>query len=150
MSISDDLMVKYYQLLCRKPVDEIETIISSIKDGSKHPMDAKKELAAMIVDYYNPEGTGVDERKKFEDRFAKNKIPDDIPSFEVPAGEFRVLDFFKEIEFIKSNGEGRRLIKQNAFKLDGKACKEENLNLEVGAEHILKLGKLRMAKVHVK
>lgn len=150
MSISDELMIKYYQLLCRRSSDEIEKIIASIKDGSKHPMDAKKELAAEIVDYYHPDGTGADERQKFEDRFAKNKIPDDIPSFEVPAGEFRVLDFFKEIEFIKSNGEGRRLIKQNAFKLDGKACKEENLSLAAGAEHILKLGKLRMAKIHVK
>jgi len=150
MSISDDLMIKYYQLLVRKESSEVEAIITSIKDGSKHPMDAKKELAAEIVDYYHEDGTGLSERKKFEDRFAKNKVPDDIPSFEVPAGEFRVLDFFKEIDFIKSNGEGRRLIKQNAFKFDGKACTEENLTLEAGSEHILKLGKLRMAKVHVK
>lgn len=150
MSISDELMVKYYQLLCRKPADEIGQIVEAIQSGKKHPMDAKKELAAMIVDYYHPEGTGQQERQKFEDRFAKNKIPDDIETYEVDAGEFQVLNFFRELEFIKSNGEGRRLIKQNAFKFDGKACKEENLTLESGAEHILKLGKLRMAKIRVK
>ncbi|MBD66684.1 MAG: tyrosine--tRNA ligase [Halobacteriovoraceae bacterium] len=150
MSISDDLMVKYYELLSRRSADEITTLVESIKSGKKHPMDAKKELAAEIVDYYHPEGTGAGERQKFEDRFAKNKIPDDIPVKEVEAGTLAVLDFFRELEFIKSNGEGRRLIKQNAFKLDGKACKEENLELSSGAEHIFKLGKLRMVKVIVK
>lgn len=150
MSISDDLMTKYYQLLCRKSADEVETLISDIKSGKKHPMDAKKELAVEIVDYYHPVGTGAGERQKFEDRFAKNKIPDDILTVDVVAGDFKVLEFFTSIEWIKSNGEGRRLIKQNAFKLDGKACKEETLSLEAGAEHIIKLGKLRMAKLIVK
>ena len=150
MSISDDLMNRYYELLCRRPATEVEQIIEDIKSGKKHPMDAKKELAVEIVNYYHPAGTGEEERKKFEDRFAKNKIPDDILTVDVEAGEFKVLDFFRDIEFIKSNGEGRRLIKQNAFKLDGKACKEETLQLQSGAEHILKLGKLRMAKIIVK
>ncbi len=150
MSISDDLMVKYYELLSRRPAAEIDPLVSDIKSNKKHPMDAKKELAVEIVNYYHPAGTGEDERKKFEDRFAKNKIPDDILTVDVAAGEFKVLDFFRDIEFIQSNGEGRRLIKQNAFKFDGKACKEETLNLESGNEHILKLGKLRMAKIVVK
>lgn len=150
MSISDELMVKYYELLWRKPADEVERQVSEIKNGSKHPMDAKKELAAEIVDYYHGEGVGAGERKKFEDRFAKNKIPDDILTVEEPAGELRVLDFLSKIEFVKSNGEARRLIKQNAFKVDGKAHKEDSLNLEAGKEYILKLGKLRMVKVIVK
>lgn len=147
MSISDNLMKKYYELLCRRPSSEVEKIIADITSGAKHPMDAKKELAAEIVDYYHDDGAGTDERKKFEDRFAKNKIPDDIKTVEMPAGELRLLDFLREIEFIKSNGEGRRLIKQNALKVDGKAYKEESFNLEVGNEYIIKLGKLRMAKI---
>ena len=150
MSISDELMIRYYELLCRRSAEEVSQIVEGIKSGSKHPMDAKKELAVEIVNYYHPDGTGEEERKKFEDRFAKNKIPDDILTVDVEAGEFKVLDFFRDIEFIKSNGEGRRLIKQNAFKFDGKACKDEVVQLESGAEHILKLGKLRMAKIIVK
>lgn len=150
MSISDDLMVKYYELLSRRPASEVDALVADIKSSKKHPMDAKKELAVEIVNYYHPAGTGEDERKKFEDRFAKNKIPDDILTVDVTAGEFKVLDFFRDIEFIQSNGEGRRLIKQNAFKFDGKACKEETLTLDSGNEHILKLGKLRMAKIVVK
>jgi tyrosyl-tRNA synthetase len=150
MSISDELMVKYYQLLCRKDADTVEQIINDIKSGAKHPMDGKKELAIEIVNYYHPAGSGEEERSKFEARFSKNKIPDDIMTRELPAGELRVLDFLKEIEFTKSNGEARRLIKQNAFKVDGKAYKEEALQLEAGSEVILKLGKLRMVKIIVK
>ena len=149
MSISDELMKKYYLLLCRKPAEEVETLIKDIEGNKKHPMDAKKELAAIIVDYYHPEGSGAGERKKFEDRFAKNKIPDDILTVIEPAGELRVLDFLRKVEFVKSNGEARRLMKQNAFKVNGKASKEESLQLEAGKEYILKLGKLRMVKIKV-
>ncbi|MAX67955.1 MAG: tyrosine--tRNA ligase [Halobacteriovoraceae bacterium] len=149
MSISDDLMKKYYELLCRRPSEEVEAILKGLNDGSKHPMEAKKELAAEIVDYYHPAGTGAEERKKFEDRFAKNKIPDDILTVIEPAGELKVLDFLNRVEFIKSNGEGRRLMKQNAFKIDGKSYKEESFVLEAGKEYIFKLGKLRLVKIKV-
>lgn len=147
MSISDELMVKYYQLLCRRPAAEVTKIIAGIKDGSVHPMNAKKDLAAEVVDYYHPQGTGREERAKFEDRFSKNKIPDDITTVTMPAGELKLLDFFREVEFIASNGEGRRLIKQNALKVDGKAHKEESLIIIAGTEYVLKLGKLKMIKV---
>lgn len=150
MSISDEIMIKYYQLLCRSSVDVVEGIIADIKSKKKHPMDAKKALAAEIVDYYHPEGTGASEIKKFEARFTKQEIPDDILTVDVVAGEFKVLPFLVNIEFIKSNGEGRRLIKQSAFKFDGKACMDETLQLESGSEHILKLGKLRIVKIFVK
>ena len=150
MSISDELMQKYYELLWRKPVNEVNVLIADLKAGKKHPMDAKKELASDIVDYYHGEGKGAEERKKFEDRFAKNKIPDDILTVEEPAGELRVLEFLNKVEFVKSNGEARRLMKQNAFKVNNKAYKEESLTLIAGEEYILKLGKLRMVKVVVK
>jgi tyrosyl-tRNA synthetase len=150
LSISDELMVKYYQLLCRRNTTEVNAIVEDIKSRKKHPMDAKKELAAEIVDYYHSEGSGLAERQKFEARFSKKKVPDDILTVNVDAGELKVLDFLTSVEFIKSNGEGKKLIKQNAFKLDDKVCSEMVLKLESGNEHILKLGKLRMVKLIVK
>lgn len=149
MSISDEMMVKYYNLLCRRSATEVEKIISGLKDGSKHPMEAKKELAVEIVNYYHDDNAGDAERAKFESRFSKNKIPDDILTVIEKAGELRVLEFLTKIEFTKSNGEGRRLMKQNAFKIDGKASKEENFMLESGKEYIFKLGKLRLVKIKV-
>ena len=147
MSISDDLMKKYYQLLSRRSALDIESIIKRIDSGEYHPMDAKKDLAVEITEYYHPEGSGITERKKFEERFSKNKIPDDIKVVTKSAGEIKLLELLSEAEFIKSNGEGRRLIKQNALKIDGKAYKDESYQLESGAEVIVKLGKLRMLKL---
>lgn len=147
MSISDEIMIKYYELLCRRSAADVEIVISGLKDGSYHPMNAKKELAAEIVDYYHPEGSGASERKKFEERFSKNKIPDDIAIADVDAGELNLLAFMTDIGWLKSNGEGRRLLKQNAVKIDFKAYKEETLKIESGSEYILKAGKLRIIKI---
>ena len=149
MSISDELMIRYYNLLCRRPADEVATIINGLKDGSVHPMDAKKELASEIVDYYHEQGAGLSERQKFEERFSKNKVPDDIETTHLDAMDLKLLDFLTEIDFIKSNGEGRRLIKQNALKVNFKTFKDETLKLESGQEYIIKLGKLRMIKIVV-
>jgi tyrosyl-tRNA synthetase len=149
MSISDDLMKRYHLLLSRDSASEVGKVIADIDSGSYHPMQAKKDLAAKIVDYYFPKGTGASEIQKFNDRFSKNKIPDDIQTVEVAAGEIKLLDFLRELEFIKSNKEGRRLISQNALKIDGQVHKEETLSLEPG-ELVLKLGKLRMVKLVVR
>ncbi|MCT4643156.1 MAG: tyrosine--tRNA ligase [Bacteriovoracaceae bacterium] len=150
MSISDQLMERYYELLSRKSAKDVEAIVSGLKDGSVHPMNAKKDLACEIVDFYHPEGTGLNERKKFEERFSKNKIPDDIKIIEVPTGELNLLAIMTEVEFIKSNGEGRRLLKQNAIKIDFKTYSSDKLEAESGKEYILKAGKLRMLKIVVK
>lgn len=150
MSISDDLMLRYYDLLSRRPNKEIDEIKAGLKNGSHHPMDTKKNLAVEITDYYHPKGSGEEERKKFEERFSKNKIPDDIKVVSKKAGELNLLPFLVEIDFTKSNGEGRRLLKQNAIKIDGKAFKEEIIQLESGKDYILKAGKLRMVKISVK
>jgi len=147
MSISDEIMIKYYELLCRRSATEVEKVITGLKDGSYHPMNAKKELAAEIVDYYHPEGSGAGERKKFEERFSKNKIPDDIAIADVDAGELNLLAFMTDIGWLKSNGEGRRLLKQNAVKINFKAHKEETCEIESGVEYILKAGKLRIIKI---
>lgn len=147
LSISDELMVRYYNLLSRRKASEVEDIISGLKDGSRHPMITKKELAVEIVNYYHPEGTGEAERKKFEERFSKNKIPDDIETKEVDSGTLDLLSFMTELEWIKSNGEGRRLFKQNAIKINFKPHSEIELDVKSGEEYILKAGKLRLIKI---
>jgi hypothetical protein len=77
MSISDELMKKYYLLLSRRPSLEVDGIIAGITNGSLHPMEAKKTLAAEITGYYHGEAAGKEEREKFEARFSKKQIPDD-------------------------------------------------------------------------
>lgn len=149
MSISDELMIRYYELLSFRSADEVANIVKGLKEGTVHPMNAKKDLASEITDFYH-KGEGEIERKKFEERFSKNKIPDDIQEVEVLAGEIKLLDLLTSLGFITSNGEGRRLIKQNALKVDFKNHNSEVLNIEASKEYILKLGKLRMVKIIAK
>jgi tyrosyl-tRNA synthetase len=147
MSISDELMKKYYLLLCRRPAEEIEALIAGLNDGSVHPMNAKKDLAQEITSYYHSEAEAKEERDKFEARFSKKQIPDDIQIVKKPAGVIALLDLFLELELIKSKSDGRRLIQQNAVKVNFEGHNTDTLNLEKDQELILKIGKLRMLKL---
>lgn len=148
MSISDELMKKYYLLLCRRPASEVDAIIKGIDDGSLHPMTAKKDLAQEITGYYHGPEVGKEEREKFEARFSKKQIPDDILTINKDAGTINLLDLFVELSFVKSKSEGRRLIQQNAVKVNFENHTTETLDLSPG-EVILKVGKLRMLKIIV-
>ncbi|MFP5385102.1 MAG: tyrosine--tRNA ligase [Bacteriovoracia bacterium] len=147
MSISDDLMKKYYLLLCRKPAVEVDAMLTGLNTGHIHPMEAKKALAAEITGYYHGEAAGKEEREKFEARFSKKQIPDDIMTITRPAGTINLLDLFSDLQLVKSRSEGRRLIQQNAVKVNFENHSAETLNLEKDQELILKIGKLRMLKV---
>jgi tyrosyl-tRNA synthetase len=149
MSISDELMKKYYLLLSRRPAAEVDAYIAGLVDGTIHPMEGKKNLAAEITGYYHGEAAGKEEREKFESRFTKKQIPDDIQTINKAAGAINLLDLFAELELIKSKSEGRRLIQQNAVKVNFENHSAETLNLEAGSEVILKIGKLRMLKIIV-
>jgi tyrosyl-tRNA synthetase len=149
MSISDELMKKYYLLLSRKPSTEVEAYIAALNAGTIHPMEAKKSFASEITGYYHGEAAGKEERDKFEARFTKKQIPDDIQTINKAAGVINLLDLFLELELIKSKGDGRRLIQQNAVKVNFENHAAETLNLEAGSEVILKIGKLRMLKIVV-
>jgi tyrosyl-tRNA synthetase len=149
MSISDELMKKYYLLLSRKPSTEVEAYIAALTAGTIHPMEAKKSLASEITGYYHGEAAGKEERDKFEARFTKKQIPDDIQTINKAAGVINLLDLFLELELIKSKGDGRRLIQQNAVKVNFENHAIDTLNLEAGTEVILKIGKLRMLKIVV-
>ena len=149
MSISDELMKKYYLLLCRRPAAEVNNLIKGIEDGTLHPMTAKKDLAQEITSYYHGLDVAREEREKFEARFSKKQIPDDIMTIEKGAGALNLLDLFVELNLVKSKSEGRRLIQQNAVKVNFENHSTEVLELNSGSEVILKIGKLRMLKIVV-
>lgn len=147
MSISDELMKKYYLLLSRKSAQEVDSLIAGLNAGTVHPMEAKKALAAEVTGYYHGVEAGKEERDKFEARFTKKQIPDDIQTVSRPAGTIALLDLFLELELTKSKADGRRLVQQNAVKVNFETHATETLVLEKGQELILKIGKLRMLKL---
>lgn len=117
MSISDEVMWDYYRLLLLKD----EATLGSLRKG--HPMEAKKSLAAELVDRIHGKGTGLSERENFEQVFSRNELPDDMPVFQwsdlAEADSQTLLNLLAQSGKISSKKEARRLIEQGSVKING-------------------------------
>jgi len=142
MSASDDLMFKYYELLTDVNLDEVKAM---------HPMEAKKQLAATIVERFHGEGAGQVARAGFEAQFAKKEIPDDIPEASLPAedGSLWIIKALSQSGLTSSNGEGMRMVKQNALSIDGEKVADKDLQLKPGGPYLIKLGKRKFLNLMV-
>jgi tyrosyl-tRNA synthetase len=152
MSISDELMLRYYDLLSVLSTDQIQKIKEDLKAESLHPMEAKKQLAEELVDRYHGLGKGREERQRFEDFFSKKNLTVDIPVKEVrldPQGKLNLPSLMLEQGFVKSKSEARRLLQQNAVKIDGEIQKEEYFQSQLNQEYTLRVGKLHLIKFRV-
>ncbi|HKI59942.1 MAG TPA: tyrosine--tRNA ligase [Mariprofundaceae bacterium] len=142
MSVSDDLMFKYYELLTDLNLDELK---------SMHPMEAKKQLAATIVERFHGEGAGQAAREGFENQFAKKEIPDDVPEATVTGedGLLWIVRALSETGLTASNGEAMRMIKQNALSIDGEKISDKDHQLKTGGPYLIKLGKRKFVNLTV-
>ena len=149
MSISDELMWKYYELLTEISLEEMAKMKSGVTNGKIHPMDVKKNLAINIISQYYDEEIAKNARAAFEKVFSKGNLPDDIPEFNLPAGETE-LNFIKiltETKMAPSGGEVRRLIKQGAISIDGEKISNLTIPLPDKEEFVIKVGKRRYLKI---
>ncbi len=142
MSVSDELMLKYYELLTDVKLDEIK---------SMHPMEAKKQMAAMIVDRFHGEGAGLIAREGFESQFARNEVPDDVPEATLLAenGSLWIVRALAASGLTISNGEAIRMIKQNALSIDGEKISDKDHQLKPGGPYLIKLGKRKFLKLSI-
>lgn len=149
MSISDDLMWRYYELLTDIPLDEVERLKQAVAEGREHPKEVKKRLAMLIVAQFHSEAAAREAAEEFERVFARKEIPKDIPEVEVSPGIIWLPQLLKEKGFTKSTSEAKRLITQGAVKLmDGEALRDENFEFRPG-EYYFRIGKKRFFKVKV-
>ncbi len=141
MSASDDLMMRYYELLTDVDLDDVKTI---------HPMEAKKQLASLIVARFHGEEAGKAARDGFENQFAKKEIPDDIPekTIAVEDGKLWIVKALSEGGLTTSNGEAMRMIKQGAVSIDGEKVTDKDTQLEAGS-YLLKVGKRKFLQLTV-
>ena len=146
MSISDDMIVKYFRLAADADDQKVEAIKSLLSNSKTNPRDVKRELGRAIVKLYH----GADEAQAAEQHFEKvivqKDIPDEMDEVELKSDQL-LLDIITNAGLTKSKGEARRLIKQNAVKLDGAVCKDINQKLHAGKESVIKVGKRRFLKV---
>ena len=148
LSISDDLMWRYYELLSTKSLKEIEVLQESVENKTLHPKMVKEELAMEIVERFHGEGAGEKAKAEFEKVFAKKDIPTDMPEFLVE-NNIWICQVLVEAGLVDSTSQARRDVKANAVSVNQEKVTDEKLNLETG-EYILQKGKKNFAKIIVK
>lgn len=149
MSISDDLMLRYYELLSDTTLQELQKLKEGIKSGSVHPMEAKKALGRELVARYHGEAASVTAEENFIKRFRDNQVPEEMETLviSVENGKMLLCKVLTEAGLVKSNSEGRRSIVQGGVKVDSVKVADENHELKAGVSYVIQVGKRRFAKV---
>jgi len=146
MSISDDMIVKYFRLAADADDDKVESVEKILADGKTNPRDVKRELGRAIVELYHGADAAQAAEQHFDKIIVQKDIPDEMDEFELNSDQL-LVEVIASAGLTKSKGEARRLIKQNAVKLDGETCSDINHTLTVGEKVIIKVGKRRFIKV---
>ncbi len=148
MSISDELMWRYYELLSDLSEEEINKMKKDVKEDRLHPKRAKEMLASEITKRFHDDILAQQAAKHFDEMFKKKDIPKDIETIEhkIDGDDIWIAHLLKNIGFVKSTSEARRMIKSNAVSVNSEKIADENLKLKKG-EYVIKVGKKRIAKV---
>lgn len=149
MSISDELMWRYYDLLSFRPLADIAALKQQAAEG-RNPRDIKIELAKEIIARFHDEAAADAAEQDFIQRFQKNALPDDIPelTLTLTADSIQIANLLKEAGLVESTSEALRMIKQGAVKLDGETKLEDSkMEFAKGSCHIFQVGKRKFAKV---
>ena len=149
MSISDELMLRYYELLSDMSLVELEQLKVDIKNGSVHPMDAKKRLGREMVARYHDDNAAAGAEENFVKRFRDNLTPEEMPEIKLLATGGKILlgKVLAEAGLVKSNSEGRRAIQQGGVKVNTEKITDESLEIACAGEYVLQVGKRRFAKI---
>lgn len=148
MSLSDDLMWSYYDLLSFRPLKEIEDLKAKCATGEMNPRDAKLELGREIVARYHGQAAGDEAVQGFINQFAKGALPEDIPEFTFDSS-LGLPNMLKEAGLVSSTSEALRMFKQNAVKCEGEVLTDPKAPVEAGTK-VYQVGKRRFARITVK
>ena len=148
MSISDELMWRYFDLLSFRTIKEIQEFKISVDEG-KNPRDIKFELAIEIVSRFHTKKLADLAKEEFIARFQKGSMPEDIPEHELKSqdGVMGIAHLLKNCGLVDSTSEAYRMIKQGAVKIDGEKIEDRDKQIKSGTAHVYQIGKRRFAKV---
>jgi tyrosyl-tRNA synthetase len=149
MSISDELMWRYYDLLSLKTTHEIDKLKQDMLSGA-NPRDIKVKLALEIVERYHGKLNANNALHDFETRFKKNEIPDEMPEIDLQTLDTIGLPLaLKQANLVASTSEGIRMIDQGGVKINGDKISDKNLLLQINNEYIIQVGKRKFAKISI-
>jgi tyrosyl-tRNA synthetase len=147
MSISDDLMWRYYELLTDLRADEIIQLRASADAGERNPRDLKVELAKRIIADFHSRSDAQAAEEEFNRVFKRKEVPDEIEERNVAAGSWKLPRLLVEIALAPSMGEARRLIEQGGVRVDGERRAEYEISVEAGQTLLIQVGKRRFLRV---
>ena len=147
MSLSDELMWRYFELLSRRSLEELAALKQQVIEGA-NPRDIKILLAREIIGRYHDDAAAEQAHQDFVQRFQKNAIPDDLPEVTLNAGAegMAIANLLKEAGLVGSTSEALRMIKQGAVKIDGDKLEDGKLMVQAG-EAVYQVGKRKFARV---
>lgn len=150
MSISDELMWRWFMLLSFRSTAEIDVLKKEVVQG-RNPRDVKFELAHELVARFHGEAAARQAQETFVQRFAQGQLPEDLDEIDIPCPQAKpIAVILKEAGLVESTSEGNRMIRQGAVKLDGERLQDHQLHLQAPFEGILQVGKRRVTKVRLK
>jgi tyrosyl-tRNA synthetase len=149
LSMSDELMFRYYELLSDLTLEEIALLKQDMEQGKVHPKAVKVQLAKELVTRFHDQDAADAAEKKFEQIFKRHELPDEIPEKNITVeGETIWLPkLLHEAGLVQSTSDGRRMIKQNAVSVNGDKIADVDAQISADGEVLLKVGKRRFCKV---
>lgn len=149
MSMPDDLMFRYFNLLSDLSSSEIEDLQGKMKAGALHPKAVKQQLARELTARFYDNAAAKNAEANFEQVFAKHDLPDEIPEkhFKASSESVWLPHLLVDCEMVKGTGEARRMVKQNAVSIDGEKQSDVETNINAVGEYVIKVGKRRFCRV---
>jgi len=150
MSISDELMWRYFELLSFRPLTEVAALKKSVREG-RNPRDVKFELGRELVARFHGDAAAPRAQEEFIARHREKALPTDLPvqTLEVDAPGIRLANLLKEAGLAASSSEANRKIDEGAVRIDGVKATDRSVTLAAGAEHIFQVGSRRFARVRL-
>jgi len=150
MSVSDELMWRYFELLSFRPLSEIGQLKRDVEQGA-NPRDIKFQLGQEMVARFHDRAAAEAAQANFVARFQKGAMPDDMPdvALEGEGGSLGIANVLKAASLTGSTSEAFRMIKQGAVRIDGERVTDRDLSIGAGSTHVLQVGKRRFARVTI-
>jgi tyrosyl-tRNA synthetase len=148
MSISDDLMWRYFEVLSFRSLEDIASLKKGVEDGM-NPRDVKFELAMEIVARFHDDGAAEAAKQEFISRFREGAMPEDMPELTLAAddGKLGIAHLLKGAGLVSSTSEAFRMIKQGAVRIDGERVEDRSLTIDAGSTNVYQVGRRRFARV---
>lgn len=149
MSISDELMWRYYELLTDLTIEEINNLKAKCDSAEKNPRDLKIDLAKIIISEFHSEADADQSESNFISQFSKGNLPDEIDEMKIASGDYKIADLLIETKMVESKGEAKRLISQGGVKVDQEKVEHAGIEISIDSSKaiLLQVGKRNFLNV---